>query len=137
MSLNENIFSIFSLRLKCLCVNQVNLQSKLEKYQNNQESQWIQVSTISRKDVVYVSYQNWHCICNQYGEVCNTSVPQRRFILKLFTKYLKRLPNKGLFFKKNKNKSIKAFIDANWTGSIGEIIFTIRYCIFVFENLLF
>ncbi|PON84400.1 hypothetical protein TorRG33x02_198600 [Trema orientale] len=49
--------------------------------------------------------------------------------------YLKGTPGKGLFFKKNENRSIEAFTDANWAGSITDRKSTSGYCTFVWGNL--
>ncbi|PON63976.1 hypothetical protein PanWU01x14_127430 [Parasponia andersonii] len=49
--------------------------------------------------------------------------------------YLKGTPRKGLFFKKNENRSIEALTDADWAGSITDRKSTSGYCTFVWGNL--
>jgi len=50
-------------------------------------------------------------------------------------KYLKGTPGRGLFFKKNEARSIEAFTNADWAGSISDRRSTSGYCTFVWGNL--
>ena len=50
-------------------------------------------------------------------------------------RYLKGIPGKGLFFKKNENRGIEVFTDADWAGSINDRRSTSGYCSFVWGNL--
>ena len=50
-------------------------------------------------------------------------------------RYLKSSPGKGLFFKKNEQRSIEAYTDADWAGSVTDRKSTSGYCTFVCGNL--
>ena len=50
-------------------------------------------------------------------------------------KYLKGTPSKGLFFKKNDERSIEVYADADWAGAVEDRRSTSGYCIFVRGNL--
>ena len=50
-------------------------------------------------------------------------------------RYLKTTPGKGLMFKKMDRKTIEAYIDSNWAGSIVDRKSTSGYCTFVWDNL--
>ena len=50
-------------------------------------------------------------------------------------RYLKSTPGKGLIFKKNSNRGIEVFTDADWAGSIMDRRSTSGYCTFVWGNL--
>lgn len=50
-------------------------------------------------------------------------------------RYLKGTPGKGLLFKKNEARSVEAFTDADWAGSIKDRRSTSGYCTFVWGNL--
>ncbi|XP_028758658.1 uncharacterized protein LOC114717616 [Neltuma alba] len=49
--------------------------------------------------------------------------------------YLKSSPGKGLYFKKEANRGIEVFTDADWAGSIVDRRSTTGYCTFVWGNL--
>ena len=50
-------------------------------------------------------------------------------------RYLKSTPGKGLFFKKNENRGIEVYTDADWAGSITDRRSTSRYYTFLWGNL--
>ncbi|KAA0037929.1 Cysteine-rich RLK (receptor-like protein kinase) 8 [Cucumis melo var. makuwa] len=50
--------------------------------------------------------------------------------------YLKTTPGKGLMFRKIDRKTIEAYTDLDWTGSVVDRKSTSSYCIFVWGNLL-
>ncbi|KAH9698654.1 retrovirus-related pol polyprotein from transposon RE1 [Citrus sinensis] len=50
-------------------------------------------------------------------------------------RYLKGTPGKGLCFKKGVQRTIEAYTDADWTGSVTDIRSTSAYCTFVWGNL--
>ncbi|KAK3036194.1 hypothetical protein RJ639_030264 [Escallonia herrerae] len=50
-------------------------------------------------------------------------------------RYLKSSPGKGLFFKKNEQRNLEAYTDADWEGSITDKKSTSGYCTFVWGNL--
>nr|CAA36616.1 unnamed protein product [Solanum tuberosum] len=50
-------------------------------------------------------------------------------------RYLKSSPGKGLFFKKNEQRSLEAYTDADWAGSSIDRRSTSGYCTFVWGNL--
>lgn len=50
-------------------------------------------------------------------------------------RYLKMIPGKGLYFKKDTNMRIEVFTDADWAGSITNRRSTSRYCTFIWGNL--
>ena len=43
-------------------------------------------------------------------------------------RYLKGTPGKGVFFKKNKERSAEVFVDADWAGSTVDRRSTSGYC---------
>ncbi|RVX21434.1 Retrovirus-related Pol polyprotein from transposon RE1 [Vitis vinifera] len=49
--------------------------------------------------------------------------------------YLKRAPREGLFFKKNPNREIMIYPDADWVGSPIDCRSTSGYCSYVWSNL--
>lgn len=49
--------------------------------------------------------------------------------------YLKGTPGKGLYFKKNAQRTIEAFTDADWAGSVTDRKSTSGYCMMVWGNL--
>ncbi|CAH9070189.1 unnamed protein product [Cuscuta europaea] len=53
----------------------------------------------------------------------------------MILRYLKSCPGKGLFFKKGNNRTIEAFTDADYAGSISDRRFTSGYCTYVWGNL--
>ena len=50
-------------------------------------------------------------------------------------RYLKSCPGKGLFFKKNNDRRVEVFTDADWAGSVNDRKSTSGYCTFVWGNL--
>ena len=50
-------------------------------------------------------------------------------------RYLKTTPGKGLFFKKNEQRNVEAFTDADWAGSVEDRRSTSGYCTKVWGNL--
>lgn len=50
-------------------------------------------------------------------------------------RYLKGCPGKGLIFKKEGKRTIEAFTDADWAGSVTDRKSTSGYCTFVWGNL--
>lgn len=50
-------------------------------------------------------------------------------------KYLKGTPERGLLFKKNSEKGIQVYTDADWAGSADDRKSTSGYCSFVWGNL--
>ena len=52
-------------------------------------------------------------------------------------RYLKTTPGKelGLMFRKTSRKTIEAYTDSNWAGSVVDRKSTSGYCIFVWDNL--
>ncbi|CAH9115704.1 unnamed protein product, partial [Cuscuta europaea] len=50
-------------------------------------------------------------------------------------RYLKSCPGKGLFFKRSDNRSVEAFTDADYAGSITDRRSTSGYCTYVWGNL--
>ncbi|XP_020218570.1 uncharacterized protein LOC109801843 [Cajanus cajan] len=49
--------------------------------------------------------------------------------------YLKDTPGRGLYFKKNSNKSIEVYTDSDWAGCPSDRKSTTGYCSFVWGNL--
>ncbi|KAG8479954.1 hypothetical protein CXB51_025047 [Gossypium anomalum] len=50
-------------------------------------------------------------------------------------RYLKGTPGKGLHFKKDVNRSIEIYIDADWAGAVNDRRSTSGYCSYVWGNL--
>ncbi|KAL4037013.1 hypothetical protein IC575_000596 [Cucumis melo] len=50
-------------------------------------------------------------------------------------RYLKNTPGKGLVFRKTNRKTVEAYTDSDWTGSIVDRKSTSNYCTFVWDNL--
>ena len=50
-------------------------------------------------------------------------------------KYLKGTVGKGLYFAKNEAKTVEAYTDADWAGSVNNRRSTSGYCTFVWGNL--
>ncbi|EXB61168.1 Copia protein [Morus notabilis] len=50
-------------------------------------------------------------------------------------RYLKGSPGKGLMFRKHDNRTIEAYTDADWAGSVTDRRSTTGYCCFVWGNL--
>ncbi|KAA0058385.1 Cysteine-rich RLK (receptor-like protein kinase) 8 [Cucumis melo var. makuwa] len=50
-------------------------------------------------------------------------------------RYLKNTPGKGLMFRKTNRKTIEAYTDSDWTGSVIDRKSTSSYCTFVWGNL--
>ena len=50
-------------------------------------------------------------------------------------KYLKGTVGKGLYFAKNEAKTVEAYMDADWAGSMDDRRSTSGYCTFVWGNL--
>jgi hypothetical protein len=50
-------------------------------------------------------------------------------------RYLKSTPGKGLFFKKDVQRGIEVYTDADWAGSITDRKSTSGYCTYVWGNL--
>ncbi|WJZ84337.1 hypothetical protein VitviT2T_003945 [Vitis vinifera] len=50
-------------------------------------------------------------------------------------RYLKSTPGKGLFFKKSEEKTIEAYTDADWAGSVTDRRSTSGYCTYIWGNL--
>ncbi|RVW39537.1 Retrovirus-related Pol polyprotein from transposon RE1 [Vitis vinifera] len=50
-------------------------------------------------------------------------------------RYLKSTPGKGLFFKKSEQKTIEAYTDADWAGSVTDRRSTSGYCTYIWGNL--
>ncbi|KAA0050709.1 Beta-galactosidase [Cucumis melo var. makuwa] len=50
-------------------------------------------------------------------------------------RYLKNTPGKGLMFRKTNRKTIEAYTDSNWAGSVIDRKYTSSYCTFVWGNL--
>lgn len=50
-------------------------------------------------------------------------------------RYLKGTPGKGLFFKKQEQRLIEVYSDANWGGTYKDKRSTLGYCSFVWGNL--
>ncbi|RVW85208.1 Retrovirus-related Pol polyprotein from transposon RE1 [Vitis vinifera] len=48
-------------------------------------------------------------------------------------RYLKSTPGKGLFFKKSEQKTIEAYTDADWAGSVTDRRSTSGYCTYIWE----
>lgn len=46
-------------------------------------------------------------------------------------RYLKGTPERGLFFKKSAERTVEAFTDADWAGSLKDRRSTTRYCTFI------
>ncbi|KAL4030935.1 hypothetical protein IC575_009190 [Cucumis melo] len=55
--------------------------------------------------------------------------------IKRILRYLKMIPGKGLMFRKTDRKTIEAYTDSNWTGSVVDRKSTSGYCTFVWGNL--
>ncbi|KAL0559387.1 hypothetical protein IC582_003996 [Cucumis melo] len=55
--------------------------------------------------------------------------------VKRILRYLKTTPGKGLMFRKIDKKTIKAYTDSDWVGSVVDKKFTSGYCTFVWGNL--
>ena len=49
--------------------------------------------------------------------------------------YLKSNPGKGFFFKKNSERNVAVFTDADWAGSVTDRKSTSGYCTYVWGNL--
>ncbi|RVX19263.1 Retrovirus-related Pol polyprotein from transposon RE1 [Vitis vinifera] len=50
-------------------------------------------------------------------------------------RYLKSTPGKGLFFKKSEQKTIEAYTNADWAGSVIDRKSTSGYCTYIWGNL--
>ena len=50
-------------------------------------------------------------------------------------RYLKTTPGKWLIFRKTDKKTIQAYTDSNWAGSVVDKKSTSDYCTFVWGNL--
>ncbi|XP_038891630.1 uncharacterized mitochondrial protein AtMg00810-like [Benincasa hispida] len=50
-------------------------------------------------------------------------------------RYLKGTPGKGLMFKKSRKRTIEAYTDSDWAGSVIDRKSTSGYCTFVWGNL--
>ena len=50
-------------------------------------------------------------------------------------RYLKSTPGKGLFFKKSEQKTIEAYTDVDWAGSVTDRRSTSGYCTYIWGNL--
>jgi len=50
-------------------------------------------------------------------------------------RYLKATPGKGLFFRKNNQRLVEVYTDADWAGSVIDRRSTSGYCTFVWGNL--
>ncbi|KAL0561153.1 hypothetical protein IC582_001573 [Cucumis melo] len=50
-------------------------------------------------------------------------------------RYLKNTPSKGLMFRKTYKKTIGAYTDSDWAGSIVDRKYTSGYCTFVWGNI--
>ena len=50
-------------------------------------------------------------------------------------RYLKGSPGKGLLFKKNEDRIMEVFTDADWAGSVEDKRSTTGYCTYVWGNL--
>ena len=50
-------------------------------------------------------------------------------------KYLKGLPGRGLLFRKNEERKVEIFVDADWAGSVIDRRSTSGYCSYVWGNL--
>ena len=50
-------------------------------------------------------------------------------------RYLKAIPGKGLFFRKNNQRGVEVYTDADWAGSVTDRRYTSGYCTFVWGNL--
>ena len=50
-------------------------------------------------------------------------------------RYLKSTPGKGLLFKKNDQRGVEVYTDADWAGSVTDRRSTSGYCTFVWGNL--
>ncbi|KAA0038225.1 reverse transcriptase [Cucumis melo var. makuwa] len=55
--------------------------------------------------------------------------------VKRILKYLKTTPSKGLMFRKTDKKTIEAYTDSDWAGSVVDRMSTSGYCTFVWGNL--
>ncbi|KAL0539855.1 hypothetical protein IC582_024076 [Cucumis melo] len=55
--------------------------------------------------------------------------------VKRILRYLKTTPGKGLMFRKTDKKTIEAYTDSDWAGSVVDIKSTSSYCTFVWGNL--
>ena len=51
-------------------------------------------------------------------------------------RYLKQTPGKGLFFKKNTERKVEVFTDADWAGSIDDRKSTSGYCTKIWGNVI-
>lgn len=49
--------------------------------------------------------------------------------------YLKATPRRGLYFRKNSNRGIDIYTDADWAGCVIDRKSTIGYCSFVWGNM--
>ena len=49
-------------------------------------------------------------------------------------KYLKMTPGKGLYFRKNEERSVEAFTDVDWVGLVDDRMSTSGYCTKVWGN---
>ena len=50
-------------------------------------------------------------------------------------RYLKSTPGKELYFRKNEQHGVEAYINIDWAGSVTDKRSTTGYCIFVWGNL--
>ncbi|TYK18899.1 retrotransposon protein, putative, unclassified, expressed [Cucumis melo var. makuwa] len=55
--------------------------------------------------------------------------------VKRILRYLKTTPGKGLMFRKTDKKTIEAYTDSDWAGSVVDRKSTSDYCTFVWDNL--
>jgi len=62
--------------------------------------------------------------------------PRRRHFdaVNQILRYLKSTPGKGLFFRKNEQRSVECFADADWAGSVEDSKSTTGYCTKVWGN---
>ncbi|KAA0066245.1 putative mitochondrial protein [Cucumis melo var. makuwa] len=54
--------------------------------------------------------------------------------VKRILRYLKTTPGKGLMFRKTDKKTIEAYTDSDWAGSVVDRKSTSDYCTFVWGN---
>ncbi|KAA0057568.1 Cysteine-rich RLK (receptor-like protein kinase) 8 [Cucumis melo var. makuwa] len=73
----------------------------------------------------------------QYQRLVVYAVPYEKHMeaFNRILRYLKNTPGKGLMFRKTNRKTIEAYTDSDWAGSVIDRKSTSSYCIFVWGNL--
>lgn len=74
-------------------------------------------------------------VVNLVSQFMHSPREEHQEVVYRIPRYLKSSPGKGLFFKKNEQRSVEAYTDADWAGSSIDRRTTSGYCIFFLGNL--